>query len=125
MLAAPLSGYRDTPGSMCKNPTGREQAMRQILRGLDGRRSWRGRWLLRRKSYSFMHNVCSDAHARYGNHAGAVLRTLKSMIHYPLPYRCDEVKISFERPKRLAVNLLRLLRLKRTDRAATTRQFPR
>ena len=124
LLAMPLSGYRDTPGSMCKNPSGREEAMRQILRRLDERGVWNRRWLLRRKSYSFMHHCCSDAHARFGNHARAVVRTIKSLGYYPLPYSADEVRMRFERPKRLAVNLLRLAGLKKSDRDTSPRQLP-
>jgi glycosyltransferase involved in cell wall biosynthesis len=124
MLDAPLSGYRDTPGSMCKDPVGREAAMRRILREIDQRGEWRGRWVLRRKAYSFMHHVCSDANARAGNHAGSVMRTLKSLANYPLPYRRDEARMPFDRPRRLAVNTLRMLRLKSPDRIGAARPLP-
>jgi glycosyltransferase involved in cell wall biosynthesis len=124
MLDTPLSGYRDTPGSMCKNPAGREEQMRRILTEIDRTNGWGGRRLLRRKAYSFMHHVCSDANARAGNHAGAVARTLKSLACYPLPYRSDEARMPFDRPRRLAVNLLRMLRLKSPDRIGAARPLP-
>jgi glycosyltransferase involved in cell wall biosynthesis len=125
MLNVRLSGYRDTPGSMCKNPAGREEALREILRRLDERGAWRGRWLLRRKSYSFICRGCSDAYARAGDHGAAVLRIVKSLAWYPLPYAADETRIPCERIRRLAVNVLRMLHLKRPDREGTAaRPYP-
>lgn len=116
MLRIPLSGYRDTAGSLCKYPDKREQAMRRILRQLDERDAWNGRRLLRHKAYSFMHLGCADAHARAGDHVAAVTRVIKALARYPLPYRGDETRLRFERPKRLAINLLRLCRLRSPDR---------
>jgi len=124
MIHTPLSGYRDTPGCMCKNPAGREEHMRRILGEIDRQGGWRGRRILRRKAYSFMHHVCSDANARAGNHVGAVARTLKSLAYYPLPYRSDEARMPFDRPRRLAVNLLRMLHLKSPDRIGAARPLP-
>ena len=121
LLRIPLSGYRDTAGSLCKYPDKREQAMRRILKQLDERGVWRGRPLLRQKAYGAMHLSCADAYARAGAHALAVARLLKSLARYPLPYGPDEVRLRFERPKRLAVNLLRLCRLKSPDLGPTTK----
>ena len=118
MLDVPLSGYRDTAGSMCKNPAGREEAMRRILGEIDARGGWRGRWLLRHKAYSYMHRVCCDAHARAGNHGAAVARAVKSMAWYPLPYTNGDARMWLERPRRATVNLLRLMRLKARDAGA-------
>lgn len=118
MFDVPLIGYRDTVGSMCKKPAAREQAMREILRRLDEGKVWGGRWLLRRKAYSFLVINCSDAEARAGNHTGSILRILESLAWYPLPYRRAETRMLLERPRRLAVNVLRLLKLKRPDALA-------
>jgi hypothetical protein len=71
-----------------------------------------------------MHHTCSDVHARAGNHWGAVARTLKSLAYYPFPYRADEAGMAFDRPRRLAVNLLRMVRLKCTDRTGSVRDRP-
>jgi hypothetical protein len=98
--------------------------MRLILRRLDERGEWGGRRLLRRKAYSFMHYRCSTAQACAGNHGGAVLRAAKSMIAYPLPYGRDEVRMPLDRPKRLVVNLLRLMRLKRPDPGPAANRVP-
>ena len=123
-LGLPLCGYRDTPGSMCKDPSAREPAMREILHRLDQKGAWRGRWLLRRKAYSHMHHTCSVVHAWAGDHAGAVRQGLKSLVAYPLPYRREEVNMPLARPKRLAVNLLRLARLKQRDGGSAGKPRP-
>jgi glycosyltransferase involved in cell wall biosynthesis len=119
MLGVPLSGYRDTPGSMCKDPAGRERAMRRILRGLNNRDAFRGRRLLGWKAQSYMYHTCAAARARAGDHVGAVVCAVKALAYYPLPYRVDEVRLRIERPKRLAVNLLRLFHVKGRDRGPT------
>jgi len=124
LLKVSLLGYRDTPGSASKQVASCEAAMRRILTLLDEREAWRGRWLLRRKAYSLMHQTCCDAQARAGNHAGAVKRVILSMAYYPLPYRREDVRLRFDRPKRLAVNLLRLLHLKAPDRGVAARSQP-
>jgi glycosyltransferase involved in cell wall biosynthesis len=118
-LNLPLVGYRDAPGSLTKDAQTCERGMRQILRRLDERRAWRGRWLLRRNAISFMQHSCSSAQARAGNHAGAVFREFKALAIYPLPYAAEDVRMPCERVKRMVVNALRMLHLKRRDRDAT------
>ena len=118
-LNLPLVGYRDAPGSLTKDAQTCERGMRQILRRLDERRAWRGRWLLRRKAISFMQHSCASAQARAANHAGAVVRELKALATYPLPYAGEDVRMPCERVKRLIVNALRSLHLKQPDHAGT------
>jgi len=114
-----LVGYRDAPGSLTKDARTCERGMRQILRRLDERRAWRGRWLLRRKAISFMQHSCASAQARAANHAGAVVREIKALATYPLPYDAEDVRMPCERVKRLVVNALRAMHLKQPDRAGT------
>jgi len=121
MIITPLVGYRDTPGSMCKNPVGREAAMREILRRLDDADAWKGRRWLRRKCYSSMLHVCAAANAQSGNHLGAVSRELASICYFPLRYGADYPRPPFERARRLSINLLRLLRLKRSHKEGIAR----
>lgn len=118
MMAAALAGYRDTTGSLTKQASQCEAGMRKILARIDAAGEWNGRWALRSKAYSFMHYRCATAQARAGKHAAAVWRGFKSLARYPLPYQKDEVHMAFDRPKRLAVNMLRLLKLKRPDAAS-------
>ena len=124
VLNIPLTGIRDTPGSMCKQADGRERAMRRILQDLDHSGAWRGRRLLRWKSYSYLHHTCANAQARAGNNAGALVRQLKSFGWYPLPYRASEVGQHLERPKRLGVTVLRLLKLKGPDTRPEAKVYP-
>jgi hypothetical protein len=124
ILDMPLTGYRDTPGSMCKNPEVRERAMWQVMRKLTDRNGWRNRWLLRRKCYGSMYRECADVYARSGRHWQSVVRLLKSCVCYPLPYRSGEVRLHLDRPRRLAVNALRLLGLKRPDHVGSARPSP-
>ena len=123
-LKLPLLGYRDTPGSASKQAASCEAAMRRILAVLDERKAWHGRWLLRLKAYSLMHQTCCDVQARAGNHAGAVKRAVLAMAYYPLPYGRKDVRLRFDRPKRLAVNVLRLLHLKAPDPGAAAKPPP-
>jgi hypothetical protein len=114
-LDVPLTGYRDSPGSLTKHASTCERGMRTILRRLDEKGAWGGRWVLRCKSKSYMHHTCAAAQARARNHTGAVLRELKALAYYPWPYKASETRLKHERAKRLAVNLLRLMRLKQPD----------
>lgn len=118
-LNVPLIGYRDAPGSLTKQAAQCERGIRTILRRLDARGAWRGRRLLRQKAYSYMLHASASAQARAANHVGAVVREVKAMATYPLPYRREDVRMPCERLKRLAVNALRMVRLKAPDRAAS------
>jgi hypothetical protein len=71
-----------------------------------------------------MHHSCSVVHAWAGDHAGATARAIKALLCYPLPYRRDEVNMPMARPKRLAVNLLRLARLKPADAGPSAKRTP-
>ena len=107
MMGVALTGYRDTEGSLTKQASQCEAGMRKILSRIDTVGGWNGRAGLRNKAYSFMHYRCATAQARAGNHAGAVWRGIKSLARYPVPYKKEEVRMAFDRPKRLAVNVLR------------------
>jgi hypothetical protein len=124
MIQLPLLGYRDTPGSLCKLLDLREFEQRQILRQVAERGALRGRWLLRCKAHSYMHHGCAVVHAWAGDHAGAAARALKSLLYYPLPYRREEGNTPMARPKRLAVNLLRLAHLKAADAGPSAKRAP-
>jgi len=111
-LELPLTGYRDVPGSVSKQAERCEAGMLRILHKLDARGVWRGRWLLRRKSYSYVYHSCAHVHSAAGSHRRALACSWLSLGWYPFPYRRQEVKCRGERPKRLLVNLARVLGLK-------------
>ena len=114
-LDLPLVGYRIVPGSVSQQPERCQMGMQRILRKLDERRAWRGRWLLRQKAKSYIDHSCAYLYEATGNHRDALRRSLHSVMSYPLPYRFSEVDIFLERPKRLAMILLRMLKLKELD----------
>ncbi|HJZ56525.1 MAG TPA: glycosyltransferase [Gemmataceae bacterium] len=108
----PLMGYRDVPGSVSKQADRCRTGLLRILRKQDQTGRWRGRWLLRRKAYSYVYHTCSEIYNTGGRYPAAAANCLKSLLWYPLAYRPVEVTTRAERPKRLAVSLLRWCRLK-------------
>lgn len=112
----PLIGYRDAPGSVSKQAARCQAGLLRILRKQDEAARWQGRWLLRRKAFSYVHHTVAGIHNTNGSHAQAIAASLRSFLWYPLPYRRAEVTTSAERLRRLSVSALRLLRLKAGQR---------
>lgn len=110
-LGRPLTGYRIVPGSISQQARACQAGMLRILGKLDERRAWRGRWLVRRKAYSYVYHACCYLYSRQGRHLRAFALALRSLAWYPLPFRRGELT-PFERPRRAVVILLRMLRLK-------------
>jgi glycosyltransferase involved in cell wall biosynthesis len=113
-LRLPLTGYRYVDGSLSNQPERMQHCKRRILQKLDARQAWQGRWLLRRKAYSHLHYSCAHLYREAGCQGRAVRSLLNSMAWYPYPYHRYEVRMPLERPKTLAVTLLRLLREQRS-----------
>jgi glycosyltransferase involved in cell wall biosynthesis len=115
-LDVPLTGYRAmVPGSVSRQIASCEAGMLRILHKLDERQAWAGRWVLRRKAYGYCNYSIGYMYNRGKNYKKALCHTLSSVIWYPLPFRGEEVRVRFERPKRLAVIVLRGLGLKRPE----------
>ena len=108
-LELPLTGYRNVPASLSKQAERMELGMRQILKKLDERNAWGNRWLLRRKAQSYVDHSCAYMYGAAGCYGRAMLRSIRSLVRYPLPYARDEVQTSMERPKRLAMLASRAL----------------
>jgi glycosyltransferase involved in cell wall biosynthesis len=108
----PLLGSRVVEGSLSRQASNMQRYTLKILRKLDQRNAWQGRWLLRRKAYSYCYHSCSHMYSDLRQYGSAAFNVLKSLAWYPLPYWRREVRVRFERPKRLAVSLMRLFRLK-------------
>lgn len=108
----PLTGYRNVQGSLSKQVSTCEAGMRAILNRLDEGDAWKGRWLLRRKAYSYMYFTCSYLHGALRYHKTAMVYLMKSFAWYPFPYLRNEVATTLARPKRLVVNALRIMGLK-------------
>ena len=111
-LDLPLTGYRSVPGSLSRRAATMEACERRILRKMDERRVWKGRWLLRRKSYSYLTFSCCNMYAAEGRRVRGLVSLLRSLAWYPFPYRATEVRTPLVRFKQFIVILLRMLGLK-------------
>lgn len=111
-LQAPLSGYRHVAGSLSKQAATCRRGMLMILHKLDESGAWQGRRWLRLKAYSYVHHSTAFLFGAAGMHGTAALLAARSLLTYPLPYRSADVRSPWERPKRLILNLLRLVGLK-------------
>ena len=112
VLDAPLTGYRSVEGSVSRHCDRCYLGMRRIISKLDERHAWNGDWMLRQKALAYVEHSSAWIYGAAGQRGKAIRMTLKSLLLYPFAYDRSEVATSFERPKRLAVNLLRLLHLK-------------
>jgi glycosyltransferase involved in cell wall biosynthesis len=110
-LPLPLAGYRWVPGSLSKQAARMEAGMRRVLEKVDEGKEWRGRWLLRRKAYSYCHYSCGYMHSVASNHGPALRNLVQSFLWYPLPFRREDVRTPLARPKLLIKAVLRGLRL--------------
>ena len=117
ILPVPLMGYRSVQGSLSKRAGTMEAGMQRILRKLDGQDYWRGNRLLRHRAYSYVNYSSAYLHGAAGKRWIAISRLLASLAWYPLPYRRAESGASFGRIRRLAVSLLRLVGVVKTEPA--------
>ncbi len=109
----PLTGYRNSPGSVSKQADRMLRDKYKMLRNLDRRSAWGGRRLLRRKAYSFA-NYASFLAFREADRQGAALECLvRSFAWYPFPYLRMDTPVSFPRAKGLILALLRRAGLRR------------
>jgi hypothetical protein len=111
-LDLPLTGYRDVPGSLSKRAAKMEEGMWRIVRKLDERDAWKGQRFLRSKACSYVNHSCAYMYGAAGDLGMAVLRSVQSLLRYPLSFERDEMRTPLERAKRLAGLLLRVLRLR-------------
>jgi glycosyltransferase involved in cell wall biosynthesis len=114
-LPAALVGYRAVAGSVSRHAIRCQAGMLRILAKVDAAGGWHGRRWLRRKAYSYAYHSCSYIHGAAGNYRTAVGNVVRSFLWYPLPYPKGLTEVPLERPRRLAVHLLRLARLKAPD----------
>jgi len=114
-LNLPLTGYRFVPGSLSQQLDALKEGGEKVLRKLNQRGAWKGRRLLRHKAHSFFNYQCSYEYSAHGNQAAALAALMKAFAWHPLPYARNDVQGRFARLKRLAVYLLRMMRLKSHD----------
>jgi glycosyltransferase involved in cell wall biosynthesis len=111
-LNLPLTGYRFVLGSLSQQIVALKEGGKKVLKKVDERAAWKGRWLLRRKAYSFFNYQCSYELSANGNHAEALAVMMKSFAWYPLPYDRIDVQRSWARLRRSIVYFMRMVRLK-------------
>jgi glycosyltransferase involved in cell wall biosynthesis len=101
MLELPLTGYRNIPGSLGKQGDTMRIGLARILRKLEAMGAWRGRWLLRRKAYSYLDYTCSYLFHMAGRSREACVHLVRSLVWYPLPYQRSEVNCTLARARLL------------------------
>jgi glycosyltransferase involved in cell wall biosynthesis len=115
MLALPLTGYRQVPGSLSRRAFAMEVGIERVLAKLDARDSWKGdRWLRRRAFAQFYFGV-SHLYSCSGMQRAALLRVLRSFLSYPFPMDRRDTSAPLARPRRALVLLMRSLGLMPID----------
>jgi glycosyltransferase involved in cell wall biosynthesis len=115
MLQLPLLWYRQHPASLSTRAARMEETELRVLRKAFAEvPGLRGRWLLRRKTFSQAAFASAQVYAGGGHSWQALRRSLRSFLLWPVPYRRDEVDVPWARLRLLAVLLLRLVGLKRS-----------
>ncbi len=115
-LELPLVGYRSVAGSVSRQAIRFHDGMLRVLQKVGERGLWAGRRLTRRKAYAVLNHECSFVFGAAGRYCTAIRLALLSLWWYPLPLQQAEVGVARGRLKRLAVHVLRALRLKSADR---------
>jgi glycosyltransferase involved in cell wall biosynthesis len=126
ILASPLTGYREVPGSLGKRARTMEAGVHRILRKVDERGAWNraagddvpGGARIRRRAYATFYYTCGYMHSAAGSQCAAVARVIHSLLSYPLPLIDGKVRCA--RLRLLGVSLLRLMRLKPLEDGAST-----
>lgn len=107
-LDLPLWYYRPHGGSMSTAAARMEEnEFRVLRRALDTQPAVRGCLLFRSKVCSYTLKSAAYRYDVAGDRCKAITRVLRSLLLWPFPYRADERITRFERPKMLALFLLR------------------
>lgn len=110
VLGAELVGYRTISQSLGRRVASMEAGLSRVLHRIDERGTWHGRWLLRRKSFSYWRYSCAFMHAEAGDYRTALARIVRSFALYPIPYRAAEVRLPLARLRLLSMIVRRALR---------------
>lgn len=116
-----LTGYRFRATSLGRQPVTMEDGLCRVLRKLEQRNAWagpRGKFL-RRKSRAYLYYTCALMYREHGRWAAAFNRAVRSIMVFPYPFRNQEVRTRFGRPKLLVLLIVSQLPLR--WRAAASR----
>jgi glycosyltransferase involved in cell wall biosynthesis len=117
-LSLPLTGYRNTGGSLSKQAFRMEEGMRAILRKLEASGAFRERARLRSKAWGYFHYSCAIMHRAAGNYQEAVRNSLQSFWRFPAPFRPSESREPFGRARLL------LAAIRRSPHGLFTKESP-
>jgi glycosyltransferase involved in cell wall biosynthesis len=92
-----LAGYRTVPGSLGQQAISMEAGMRRILEKLEKADLWKGRWLLRRRAYSYFYLSCGYMYYAANYRGPAFGKLLRSFVCYPMPFRNGTLRYRFGR----------------------------
>jgi glycosyltransferase involved in cell wall biosynthesis len=124
-LKAPLWMYRTHPGSMSTAAVRMEDnELRVLQRALDREEVARGDTILRRRVLSYTLKSSAYRYDALGLRGRAVARLIRSMLLWPFPYRPDERITPLERPKMLALFLLRMARAQLGRVGSASKPYP-
>ncbi|MBO0698347.1 MAG: glycosyltransferase family 2 protein [Zavarzinella sp.] len=121
VLAADLTYYRITPGSMSTNVDRMEHFERIVLDKAFDLPELRGRRLLRRKALGLASASAAFEHLSVGRLGPAWRRILRSFAWWPVPLRVPDVRMPFARVRLLGA----ILRRSAWGRAADAAPVPK
>lgn len=112
-LSLPLLFYRVHAASLSNKSVAMEQYELQVLaKAFSQIPTLRGRWILRRKTYSQAAFGSAQVFRSNGEPAAALLRMLRSFVYWPLPLRVRDDEVSLVRLRVVLNLLLRILKLR-------------
>jgi glycosyltransferase involved in cell wall biosynthesis len=114
-LDLPLVGYRSVVGSVSRQADTCRGGMLRVLEKVSRRGAPGWGPLVRRKAHAVLNHECSHVYGAAGRYGAAIRAELASLLWYPLPLARAETGSRLGRPRRLAVQVLRALRLKGGD----------
>lgn len=102
VVAAELTYYRVTPGSMSRNPERMENFERVVLDKAFAMPELAGRWAFRRKARGLASYASAYVFFAAGRPVGGFRRAVASFAWWPLPYAAADVRVRFGRLRLLA-----------------------
>src|SRR5205823_965750 len=106
ILEEPLTGYRDTNGSLGKQAETMRRGLLRIHDKLEKRDVWNGRWLLKRKARAHVDYSTGYMCFAAGDSWQATSLLVQSLLRYPIPMSPPDVHYRFARFRLLARALL-------------------
>jgi hypothetical protein len=110
VIEEPLTWYRQTPGSMSRNPERMETNERKVLDKAFALPELRGHGLLRRKALALTDLTAAYMYFTAGRPGVAARRLMRSLARWPVPLRKPDVHEPYARMRLLFASLRRMAR---------------